>query len=455
VITDQDVAELYRCLLGRAPETPDTVAAFRGYYPDFAEGRLAVLGSEEFGRVLRQDTGCVTDALTRAFLRRAGGTGQPDEASRPDLAGAMRLMVRAHGAVRLAVVIGEDGPALSDLLPLGNAQAAALHILPHFPGFLPQTAMLPGGGTVFRVAFDPPALAAFLQAVGLRIDLLALHGVAAAWWDALRPSLADRAILAASGTPCPDWPGLEAPIALPGLTLRHQGGWFLPVTYDGGTPAAADETSIAGLTIAAIVRNEEAAVVNMLRSAAPIAGGFVVLDTGSTDATAARAESFLAGTGKPFIVAHGEPGRFDAMRNAALDLVPQSAAWVLMLDADEELCAEDRDALRALLPAAGADAYALPRYNYQGLDKSGPVTPYPDRQVRLLRRRDGALPRYGGAVHETVRGVAPVLLPLDAGALGQGRGGPHIHHLVRRFRSPAAEARKQDYYRRLAEVAGV
>jgi len=43
---------------------------------------------------------------------------------------------------------------------------------------------------------------------------------------------------------------------------------------------------------------------------------------------------------------------------------------------------------------------------------------------------------------------------LDAGVLGQDRGGPHIHHLVRRFRSPEAEAAKQAFYRAIAARHG-
>jgi hypothetical protein len=452
VITDEDVIQLYRCLLGRAPETPDTIAAFRTYYPDFPQGRLAVLTSDEFSRVLLAQTGRVTAELTSRFLQRAGGRAlplpqtQPAESPRE----AMRLMLRAHGAVRLAVVIGQTDLDLGGLLPLENAQAAVLHVCPEHPAFIPQTALLPAGGTLFRVAFEPATLTAFLQQAGLHIDLLALLGAPLSWWEALRPSLAERAILlAGEDTPLPGWPELEAPLHLPGVTVAHRGGWFLPVTYTPHTAADAAEAPIPGLTIAAIVRNEEAAIVNMLQSAAPAAATFVVLDTGSTDGTFARAQAYLDGCGKPFILQRTEPGRFDVMRNLALDLVPGTAEWVLMLDADEELCAEDRAALRALLPAAEHDAYALPRYNYHGADKAGLVSPYPDRQVRLLRRAAGA--RYDGAVHETIRSVAVARLPLDAGALGLGTGGPHIHHLVRRYRSPEAEARKQDHYRRIAE----
>jgi hypothetical protein len=452
MITDQDVIELYRCLLGRDPESAGTVPAFRAYYPEFDLGRLAVLGSDEFSRVLNRQTGRVAAELTRRFLQRAGGVAQPDVAeSSAGLADAMRLMVRAHGAIRLAVVVGQGGPRLADLLPLENAQAAILHVHQDFPAFIPQTASLTAGGTLFRIGFDPPGLASFLTQAGLRIDLLALLGAPPVWWDALRPCLGERAILAAGGdTPFPaeDWPDMEAPLHLAsGISVRHCGGWFLPVSY---RPSQADfpETAIPGLFIAAIVRNEQEAIVNMLHSAAPAASGFVVLDTGSDDDTYATAAQCLATIGKPFVLSRTDSGRFDTMRNAALDLVPETAEWVLMLDADEELCAEDRAGLHRLLADAQADAYALPRYNYQGADKSGLVTPYPDRQVRLLRR--ASLLRYDGAVHETVRHVAVTRLKLDAGALGQDAGGPHIHHLVRRFRSPEAEARKQAYYRRMA-----
>jgi hypothetical protein len=473
MIADSDVVELYRCLLGRAPEAPGTVTAFQTYYADFAQGRLAVLGSDEFSHLLNRQTGRVAAELTRRFLQRAGGVAQPAAAQAPPgLAGAMRMMLRAHGAVRLAVVVGQGRSSgqgglagvadsgLGDLLPLENAQGAVLHVSDQFPAFIPQTAELPGGGTLFRVSFDAAGLASFLTQAGLSIDLLALLGGDPSWWDALRPCLSDRAILAAAADIVfPDWDDLEAPVHMTGISVRHRNGWFLPVAYrpppamdgpalEGGAP----QIALPGLCVAAIVRNEEAAVVNMLESAADVAGSFVVLDTGSSDDTFARAEACLVATGKPFTIARAEPGRFDTMRNAALDLVPASAEWVLMLDADEELCAEDRAALRALLPHAEHDAYALPRYNYQGIDKSGFVAPYPDRQVRLLRIGPDHHPAYEGAVHETVRGVAVCRLPLDGSALGHDRGGPHIHHLVRRFRSPDAEAAKQVYYRQIAQA---
>ena len=96
------------------------------------------------------------------------------------------------------------------------------------------------------------------------------------------------------------------------------------------------------------------------------------------------------------------------------------------------------------------DAYALPRYNFPSADKSGAMIAYPDRQVRLLRNTPDHRVRYGGAVHETVQGIGHRSLKLDAAALGLSRGGPHIHHLVRRFRTPEEEERKQAFYREIA-----
>jgi hypothetical protein len=320
------------------------------------------------------------------------------------------------------------------------------------PKRVPHLAKLEQGGEHFTIAITPKQLTEFLAANDTAIDLLAVFGATPDWFSTLHPNLASQSILLADQN-LPDWlaelPDIERPLQAANLHLRFRGGWFLPVTY---TPTAAQsaEPPIPGLCIAAIVRNEQNAAPNMLASAAPIAELFVVIDTGSTDATLEGVETTLKSTGKPYVIGTTQPGRFDDMRNTALSLVPPASQWILMLDADEELCPEDHAALRALLQNPAHDAYALPRYNYTGPDKSGEVTPYPDRQVRLFRHRPENPLRYAGAVHETLQTTAVHRLPLDATAVAQGPGGPHIHHLVRRFRTPEEEARKQDFYRDIA-----
>ena len=209
------------------------------------------------------------------------------------------------------------------------------------------------------------------------------------------------------------------------------------------------------LAVAAIMRDEATCIVNMLRSVQPVASFCALLDTGSTDDTPDLARGFLRDRSVPHLVtvkSHEDfQDRFSEMRNAALAMVPPEIDWVLMLDADEELEPEDFAPLFALMARGDFDAYALPRYNYRGHDKSGEVITYPDRQIRLFRNRQDHPLRYSGAVHETIRDVRAGQPPLDASALGGDRGGPHIHHLVRRFRDAEQEERKQQFYRDIAE----
>ena len=316
-------------------------------------------------------------------------------------------------------------------------------------------------------------MAALLTAMGRPVDALFLldRTALALWMDALRGNFAQRTLVVLGPKQDGfDPAGLEAEIrsrhhceqslAWHGLTLLQVGGWMLPVTYTApaGRAAPPERGAYPALAIAAIVRDEAVCVRNMLASAQPVASFYAVLDTGSRDATPGLVETFLADCGVPSAFARRDHTLFDddfaAMRNAALAMVPDWVEWVLMLDADEELVQEDHPPLLALLAAveqdSGVEAFALPRYNFPGADKSGGMIAYPDRQVRLLRHTSDQSVRYGGAVHETVQGTGHRSLPLDAAALGLGRGGPHIHHLVRRFRTPEEEERKQAFYREIA-----
>lgn len=456
-MTEQDVRDLYRCLLARAPEAENTVEAFRAYYPDFTRGRQAILQSDEFRLLYENLNGDPASRLHRALLRQAGGRCTPPAAENEALAGTMRMVLRCHGAVRLAVVVaGADAP-LADLLPGLPAQAAIIQIAPDFPPILPQTATLAEGASLFRLGLTPQACSALLQEAGLTIDVLILGENDAAALETLRPALSGSVILLGlAGLPdaLDSWPDIETPPAPPGVALRFHNGWYLPVSAAYRAETDPGETPIPGLCVAAILRNEEAALPHMLASAAPIAESFALADTGSQDATQRIAAETLHALGKAFTLREVVADRFDTMRNAALDLAPPGTRWVLMLDADETLGATDRAALRHLLRTAEDPAYSLPRYNYTTPEADGPVAPYPDRQVRLLRWDGAERPRYGGAVHETIRNLPVTRLPLDARALGGESGGPHIHHLVRRYRSAEAEARKQQNYRDIAARFG-
>jgi hypothetical protein len=476
-LTDDDVHHLYRWLLGRPPEGAGTVRAFRSYYPDTRTGRRAVFESDEFQRYYAGVTGKrpapvaadVAGALALAFLRRAGGSCLPPAvAAAPALGQGMRTLLQTMGGTSLALVVGGPDASLAELTPLDGDNAAILHVAPHFPAFLPGMGLC-GGAHIFRVSLEAPALAAMLRHLPAPIGLLVLQGPPAcpALLDDIRPQLAPACLIllggACEGFDAPalaanvsGWPGVETMPPWQGFSVFHAGGWHLPVAYTPPECPAAlpNAEEYPALAIACIARNESRSIAHMLHSALPIASFVAVLDTGSTDDTLDQARAVLAPSGKPFVLEQQMLERFDDMRNNTLALVPDWVEWTLMLDADEALAPEDYAPLLNLLRHAQADAYALPRYNYIGIEMQGPVTPYPDRQIRLLRRTPHRALRYTGAVHETIRDANAARLPLDAAALGLPRAGPHIHHLVRRFRTPAEEDRKQAYYRDLAARFG-
>ena len=96
------------------------------------------------------------------------------------------------------------------------------------------------------------------------------------------------------------------------------------------------------LSLSMIVRDEAERIEACLRSVQGFVDEMVVVDTGSSDDTAAIA----AGLGA--VVHHIDwPGDFAPARNQALQWV--SGDWVLVLDADEQLRPEVREPLRQLM----------------------------------------------------------------------------------------------------------
>ncbi len=138
-----------------------------------------------------------------------------------------------------------------------------------------------------------------------------------------------------------------------------------------------------------IVKNEAAIIERLLRSVAGVVACCVVCDTGSTDGTPQVIAAFCAARGIacelhafPFV-------DFGQARNEALDRARRSPLgfdYLLLADADMELCIDAPDALAAL----HADAALLRQEN---------ATIAYDN-VRLLRR--GASARYVGATHEAL-----------------------------------------------------
>lgn len=480
MLSESDVIELYRSLLGRDPEDAATIKAFRAYYKTRERGRKALLDSNEFQTLYARTTGHAprgadnaAAGLALALLKRAGAAlpPPPAAATNPALRTNLRILFGNQPQAAFAVVIGDpDMCALEDLFPVERPDAAILHIAANFPPVVPLTSTLQSGATLFRLGAEPQSLAAFLQAQNRVIDAVYLLGRPAGpdWFSALHAVFAKHSLVAV-GPHTAAFPANQISAAIEtahpsepvqdfhGLRLHHFGGSLLPVTYTppAAPPALPDRAAYPRLAVAAIMRNEAVCIGNMLRSVLPVASFIALLDTGSSDRTLEIAQSVLSKSGVPCTIRQVSrdsfANDFSAMRNTAIDMVPNDIPWVLMLDADEELVPEDYEPLLNLLAAGTHDAFALPRYNFPGTDKEGLVVSYPDRQVRLLRHTPDRRLRYSGAVHEKVLGIQSFRVPHDTSSVGGPRGGPHIHHLVRRFRTQAEEKQKQELYKRIEQ----
>jgi len=148
----------------------------------------------------------------------------------------------------------------------------------------------------------------------------------------------------------------------------------------------------AGISLCMIVRNEERFLADALTSVAGVVDEICIVDTGSTDATVAIAESFGAR------IAHvAWCDDFSFVRNAALELATR--AWILVLDADERLAPSSHDAVRALAqtPPDGLGRWIWCR-NITDAERG--VSASTNAIVRIFPN-DPAI-RYRGRLHEFV-----------------------------------------------------
>lgn len=106
------------------------------------------------------------------------------------------------------------------------------------------------------------------------------------------------------------------------------------------------------LSLCMIVKDEEEWIARCLRSVQGIADEIIVVDTGSSDRTAEIAESM-----KAVVYCHRWERDFAKARNVSIGKA--RGEWILFLDADEELHAEDRDTIRSLLSDPTAAGFFL------------------------------------------------------------------------------------------------
>ena len=157
-----------------------------------------------------------------------------------------------------------------------------------------------------------------------------------------------------------------------------------------------------GLSLAMIVKNEEMFLADCLRSVQDVVDEMVIVDTGSTDATIEIARSFGAR-----VIEIEWPHDFSKARNIGLDAV--SMPWVLVMDADEELVADDADKLRQAVFHPTADAYNIRIVSV--MERAEDIS---ESYVTRVMRAHPAL-RFRGAIHEQLFNAI-----VDAGmSLGQ------------------------------------
>jgi glycosyltransferase involved in cell wall biosynthesis len=139
-----------------------------------------------------------------------------------------------------------------------------------------------------------------------------------------------------------------------------------------------------------IVKNEESNIPRCLDSVRGLAGQFIVVDTGSTDAT----PRIAAGYGAQVIPFDFTVVDFAGARNHAI--ARASGRWILMLDADETLDQASAPMIKRLVALDENAGYFLERHNHSS-DSESSTTDY---VVRLFPNRPNY--RYRGRVHETV-----------------------------------------------------
>jgi tetratricopeptide (TPR) repeat protein len=178
-----------------------------------------------------------------------------------------------------------------------------------------------------------------------------------------------------------------------------------------------------------IVKNQEAMLGRCLNSIRDWVDEIIVVDTGSTDRTVQIAESFGAK------VSH-QPweGDFSKHRNYSIDKA--TCDWVFIIDADEEVCADDVPVLMRLLADGRQQVISINVINVYGESENRTVfLPSP----RFFRRELGL--RYEGIVHNQLS------LPDD---LSITRAGVRLKHFGYDL-SPEKLRNKKQRSRRLLE----
>jgi tetratricopeptide (TPR) repeat protein len=154
------------------------------------------------------------------------------------------------------------------------------------------------------------------------------------------------------------------------------------------------------ISLCMIVKNEEADLPACLDSIEDWVDEMIVVDTGSTDATVKIAEDHGAR-----VIHFPWTGSFAEARNVSLQAA--SGDWIIYLDADERLTADEGERFRALAGRTWREGIYLQETNFTGTEDSSGAQLH--TALRLFRNRPWY--RFEGAVHEQKLHTFPIDLP--------------------------------------------
>ncbi len=176
----------------------------------------------------------------------------------------------------------------------------------------------------------------------------------------------------------------------------------LPALARRAKTVAAQAKPAAGLTLSLcmIVRDEEEMLPRCLAAVAPAVDEIIIVDTGSQDRTVEIARSFGAR-----VIEREWTGSFAEARNVSFDAA--TGDWLIYLDADEVLVADDVARLRALTGEVWREAFYLLETSYTGEDGDG--TAITHNALRVFRNRPEY--RFEGRMHEQIAHRLPVQAP--------------------------------------------
>ncbi len=154
------------------------------------------------------------------------------------------------------------------------------------------------------------------------------------------------------------------------------------------------------LSLCMIVKDEEAMLGQCLAAVRDAVDEIIVVDTGSTDRTVEIASEYGAR-----ILHHTWTGDFAAARNVSF--AAATSDWVMYLDADEVLHADDAERLRALTGRTWREAFYLVETNHTGDADDGTAVTH--SALRVFRNRPEY--RFDGRIHEQIAQNLPAYLP--------------------------------------------